>query len=293
MRKTECELMNGLTMSDQGRQAFYEKLDNTKKRPAALRIALIAACLCLCLTGIAYGAKLITGVSITKLITDGKVFDKPVAGDEVFEKFTHGYSVDFPDIQAYPLSAFSVAVQSTTETTILRFNTLDEIEKYLGITFCENTTLKAYPPRININTINGARKSSRYTASVFASDGQPNGAVWYVSYNMRGIYVDISARLAIQHPAIPKEDVPLYLKQFRMLEEKEVHDLSQEQYTTPNGLSVTIVTMAIDTRAGSIDHIAHFALDNITYSITVSATEQTTEKAMETLKSILDGYVIQ
>ena len=293
MKKTYCNLMDGLQMSDRGIQAFYEKLDHTKKRPAVLRIALIAACLCLCLTGIAYGAKLITGLSITKLITDGKVFDQPIAGDEVFEKFTHGYSVDFPDIQAYPLSAFSEAVQNTTENTILRFNTLEQVEEHLGITFCENTTLKAYPPRVKIDTINGGKKSSRYTVSVFASEGLPNGAIWYTSYNMQGIYVDISARLAIQHPSIPKEDVPLYLKQFRMLEEKEVVDLYQEQYTTPNGLSVTIVTMAMDTRAGSIDHIAHFALDNITYSITVSATEQTTEKAMETLKSILDGYVIQ
>ena len=293
MKKTYCELMDGLTMSDHSRQAFYEKLRQTKKRPAALRIALIAACLCLCLTGIAYGAKLITGVSITRLITDGKVFDKPVSGDEMFKKFTHGYSVDFPDIQAYPLSAFSTQAQNTTENTVLRFNTLEEIEEYLGITFCKNTTLKAYPPRLNIDTINGARKSSRYTASIFASEGQPNGAVWYVSYNMRGIYVDISARLAIQHPAIPKEDVPLYLKQFRMLEEKEVHDLSQEQYTTPSGLSVTIVTMDMDTRTESINHIAHFALDDITYSITVQATKHTTEKAMETLKSILDGYIIQ
>ena len=293
MKKIYCELMDGLELSNQATQSFYEKLHETKKQPAVLRIAVIAACLCLCITGIAYAAKLITGMSITRLITDGKVFDEPVAGDEVFEKFTHGYSVDFPDIQAYPVSAFSEAVQNTTENAILRFNTLKQVEEYLGISFCENTTLKAYPPRLNVDTINGAKKSSRYTASVFASEGQPNGAVWYASYNMQGIYVDVSARLAIQHPAIPKEDVPLYLKQFRMLEEKEVVDLSQEQYTTSSGLNVTIVTMAIDTRANSINHIAHFAIDDITYSITVDATEHTAVRAMETLKSILDGYVIQ
>lgn len=131
MKERYRNMMEQVSLSDQAKAAFEQKLDNahpTKKGVRVLRTALVAACVCLALVGGAFAAEHLAGVWL------GQV--------ESGEDHT-AYQVQ-ADFGQWKLDEMGRQMRADLECGELRraFDDKAELEKYLGVKLAVSETLE-------------------------------------------------------------------------------------------------------------------------------------------------------
>jgi hypothetical protein len=273
-----------------------------------VRGALIAACLCLALVGTAFAVTELADLNMRVYWT------APFSNKD-------GASVEFA-VDFYPLDSFTqelIALGAEDMSQQCRyFNNWDEMQAFVGVEVVHNPVLDSAEPGPKVgNPWNQDWLTHVLLVPVSTEDGelriiQENG-----SYLVDGIRVEVFAAIYTERAAgtlyYSSKGYPTTAEGFRHVDghyEKALGDgiharfgmeygkdceVTQETYTTPNGLDVLIIqAFQPDTKETSFG--AHFLMDGVLFQVAtwVDGTNGalTTDHAMEVLKTVLDGFEV-
>lgn len=282
MQKIYREIMEKQHMSQEGKAAFYVKLEKeqipSRKATRILRLATVAACLCLCLVGIVAATELALGKSVIELFT----------GDTKTEYGYSGFEVSFEGVKDYPLSAFSQTAQAIQEQTVIGYKTIGEMETAVGVSLCPNQKLSSMIPNHSY-AIDGVEKQGRCQAVYHARDGQLSDVFMRANYRIEGHLVGIGAHITVEHPAWDCEES--IDRHFNGRFHKEDSVLRSETYVGKNGLAASFVIAEVSGKYNW--YTAYYVIDDIVYTMDVTAGEgRPQEEILDIFKAILDGYEI-
>lgn len=242
-----------------------------RRKPAAWRWGLIAACLCAALVGTAVAAQYL-GVRIV----DG------AGGDEGPDVWLEG------GISYYPVDSLSEEVRELDDLCYVgkRFDSWDEIEDFIGIDLMNNPVLDASP-------------AHHYSYGVLRRDGAPiirgrflalgSGSltsIWAIGcYEIGEVNITVEGHLFTDRVAEVSDG---WDERFMGLSFSDEEQVSWEGYTTPSGLEAHVVT--IERTGHSTDECkAVFSLNGVPFIIKASAVQDLTA-AREALLQVLDGF---
>lgn len=279
------KMMEQQCLSDQAKQAVYRKLQEKKKaQPFFLRAAIMAACILLTVPVTVYAVKTIFGSGVVKI----------VEGDTSTGKFGTGFEVRYPESTSRKLSDFPEEIQTMEDYRLVVYDTWQEAEEALGITLVNNTFLLdkgVTKERLYNLKDEGIFQPAHCYASYNGLDNQFYRATVTAAYRYDNLSVTLKSTVTCEHPAISKEEeYEMHWNGF-LYEDRDVDEITQEQYFANNGINATVIT--ID-RAGSrsTDYAAVFSANGASYRITVHAYEEgKDEEAKNALERILEGFV--
>lgn len=280
------KLMEQQCLSDQAKQTIYCKLHEKEKKntqPFLFRAAIVAVCILLTVPMTVYAAKTIFGSGVVEI----------VEGNTSTGKLGTGFEVSFPELTSRQLSDFPEEIQTMEDYRLVVYDAWQEAEETLGITLVNNTFLlgegvtkeRAY----NLKD-EGIFQRAHCYASYNGLDNQFYRATITAAYRYDNMFISLRSTVTCEHPAISKqEEYEMHWNGF-LYEDRDVEEISQEQYLAQNGINATVIT--IDrTGSRSTDYVAAFSANGASYRITVHAYENgKNEEAKEVLESILEGF---
>ncbi len=294
MNNAYRKFMEQQNLSEQANSDFYEKLEAAKpprKKKVILKVAAIAACICLLIPISALAMENIFGFSLVEFIERNITQRTP----------GEGYDINYTNVYSRPIFDFSPELQSLDGDRSVGHDSWEEAEVELGIDLITNSILsdgETYPYEQYVLEIN--QNPDEYVlgsdlhhcvARYFAKGGQFYLAYVTAAYMRDGLLINVSTTVTAEHPAISPEDVDELHWTEVTYPKADVEQISQEQYTAQNGLMATI--MEIDrTFSKSTLYEATFAADGASYKINVHAeTSGRDTDAKELLIEILEGFV--
>ena len=276
--------------------AFYEKLEQThprKRISTLLRIAMVAACLCLLIPATVLAAGSIFSVSKVT------VCERPMPVDGLPGI---GMDIQYENIGNYELKDFPRHLQKLEEGEIVLHTSQEDVEKYLGLDLIENAVLSADDTH-QVAAFDESGKNYQTYCGVW--DGQFLFAKVRSVYKRNGIRFNMTAIATVEHPTMDEKE---YHNTNITYFDENNREILSEQYVTQGGIPVLIVTVMEDSHLSDnnralVDYFACFAVNNISYKIELTGwffdsydLEKFTspeEKAIETLTEILDGFVLE
>lgn len=282
-------LMEQKCLSEQAKQNFYSKLaheDVKKPHRFSLKAAIIAACILLMIPITALAVENIFGISIVQIITGRMLDGKPGTG----------YEVSYPTATARPLSDFPEELQTVDGNKTVIFKSWQEAEAELGFTLVNNEILTsadmikstAYDLRYE-----GIGERVHCYTRYNGKDGQLYRATVTAAYLYKQTAITLEATVTCSHPAISKEQEQQMHYSATLYEEADVEQISQEQYTTQNGITATIVILE---RSGNKpnDYAATFFANGASYQITIHSYDAIRDSwTKDTLINILEAFVFE
>lgn len=253
---------------------------------------MIAACLCLALVGTA-GAARFFGVRVDLLSNP----------EHPGDNYTAKGGIAFFPADSFPQQIRDMAAQGRTAGSY--FDTWAELEEFVGRELPGSAALELAQPGPRWNPRNSQEKSTHILLSTsFTGDQELTSVRAAGHYLLDGIWVQQSARLYTDKMEENYRKYGVEGEEFEggivmLYEEGSV--MTEEAYTTPNGLTATIVEVAPpqDSDYPITEYNAHFSIDGIQYHVgastyTVGYTRDTAPEdpahTLEVLKTVLDGF---
>lgn len=276
MEQRYRHMMEQVNMDEEFEADLLERIreGRPKRRPRPLRTALIAACVCLILTGTAVAA-------------GGGIFDfvEKLLGNS---RDAH-YDV-IPEIIRYPIVTFSKELQLWTQENDSEatkyFDSFQEMEDFSGIELYNNSVLSmTYKENINVLTFeqneDGLVESIGYTTN-YSIDGTILSHTTNESEDMDTAHITVGAILYTENTEV------LPVLTYHQLYEDNIIELSRENYLTPSGLPVVIVTGKTNESDLTVEilYSAHFVLRGMNYFVVSSGSDV----ELQTLKTVLDAF---
>lgn len=296
------EAMDSLGFSDEGKERIMKNLmeqttgKSGKRRNARpLRPVLIAAVLCLALLGTAVAAQ-IFAVHV----------DLQTNPNHPGDNYTVTGGIAF-----FPVDSFSRQVQDLAvlhETTGKNFTSWAEMEEFLGWDLPCSTALDSARPGPSAK-ISGSKEATHILLHTYTADQGLVSIGAEGNYLLDGIWIGQSAQLYTDKMEQNYKEYGQEGEEFNgglvMLYEKG-SVMTEETYTTPGGLTATIVEVepAPDAVGPTTDYNAHFSINGIQYSVSARfyAVGMTADDAaaaddpahtLDVLKTVLDGFVLE
>lgn len=256
------------------------KQTNRRRIPAA---AFVAAVLVVVLAGTALAAGYF-----------GQLDIEPVNGD-----YENGYKVTGAYQNISPEQLSEEVLEAAREGSGCRewtFDSWPEVEEFLGLEIADNAMLEEMaqsewePPHECDATPEEVR---RCTVQMYHSLGSPDEFCIYSSYF--GDYFEegpfgVNVMVLLKVKTEEEGDIPVVFRQ------ENIENVSEEQYVTPSGMEVTIITR--DSDVGRLDgtsfkqstYAAHFTLNNAMFVVYANFSEDTANSTLCLLKQVLDAY---
>lgn len=293
--------LDALRFSDAGKERIMNKLTQKNGQSAGkrrafrpLRAGLIAACLCLVLVGTA-GAVQFFGVRI----------DLQSNPDYPGDNYTVTGGIAFFPADSFPQQVHDMAVLH--EMTGKNFKSWAQMEEFLGRELPNSTALESAQSGPVVK-VSGSEKGTHILLKVYAVD---QGLVLVGAeghYVLDGIWIKQSAVIYTDKMEENYKEYGLEGEEFdggvTMLYEKG-SVMTEETYTTPNGLTATIVGVMPppDSDCLIAEYNAHFSIDGMQYRIGAStyavgmtavdvAAADDPAHTLEVLKRVLDGFTV-
>ena len=294
------DALDGLRFSTEGKERMMKNLmEQQEQKPVKrrgirpLRAGLIAACLCLALVGTA-GAAQFLGARI-----DWQAKDPLVSGS------SYGAKVD---TACFPADSFPQQIQDMAEQGNLtgkNFKSWAELEEFLGQDLPDSVALESAKPGplalISRNDKKGGTNIllcvSTCKQGIFSIEATGH-------YVLDDIHVEQEARLYTDKAEENYKEAGLeFDPKDIILTYEDGGEMTDETYTTPSGLTATIVTVVLsEGRQSTTRYNAHFSISGIQYRVTASfykagmtgadaATAEDPAHTLEVLKQVLDGFV--
>lgn len=287
------------------------ELDAPAKRrlPRIVRTGLIAACLCLALLGTAFAVTELSRMRVNW-------------GDSGIS--TDGYSVECA-VDFYPLSSFSQEVTAMAGLDQSQrhkyFDTWEELQAFTGVELVRNPVLDGAQPgpagTLPWEYDRGSQdpdKTHLWLETGATDDGELR-VVQAISTNLidgfwvrmlEGIYTERAEGTLyyIEEGSRVVNGIPEKKKGDGMharasLVYGEGYEVTQENYTTPNGLEALIILTARPAPEESTMCSAYFLIDGAYCQLIVGGSgpygdlpQPEPQQAMEILKQVLDGFVL-
>lgn len=261
-----------------------------RKKMTPWRGAAIAACLCLALVGTA-AALQFSGARI-----DWQV-EHPLASGS-----NYGAKVD---IICFPADSFPQEIQDMAASGTLsgkNFKSWAELEEFLGRSLPHSTALDSAQPGPRA-TVSGSKNGTNILLCVSTcQEGifSVNAAGHYV---LDGIWVQQEARLYTDKAEENYQKAGLEFDPGDVIMYEEGCEMTEETYTTPSGLTATIVRITPPGGGAKFvtEYNAHFSISGIQYRVTASTytagyspatVPEDPAHTLEVLKTVLDGFQV-
>ena len=270
-------LMEQQNISAEFTEQFYGKLEKSQPQRKSVRwqAALAAACIILMIPLTALAAKNIFGTPKVKL---GKLdwHDNP-----------NGYSIQFENLDSFPLKSFPKEMQMLNELKRIPYNSWEDAEKALGIDLLNNAFL-AHAEKLEMDYDDTGASHCRILYNTY------EGQLYYVSatanYRYSGLQLDIKAKIAVDHPELDEETKQLLLGLEGVINRPTVVETDCAEYTTTAGIPVVILRSNLDY---AIRCIAVFAVNDVSYEITAWVRPNNENADMQILYDVLDGFQLK
>ena len=323
MKDAYTKLMVQQHTSAAGDEAFYEALEKAeKKRKPVWKAAVAVACILLLIPVTVWAAETIFGVTTVTQTARPTYNNKPGIGlDIVFE-----------NIEAYPIEAFSEHLQQLTDYETAVHDSWAEAEEYLGIdlvdnihftakdTYCRPAFLGKTHQETSVHPDKRGQLKKRFGKNTRTVCGVYDGQLYFstveAEFERDQTYFSVRAMVSVDLPNEIKEDIYNYGHGYSITYADRYEtpvDVETEQYVTPAGIPVLIVTVTTegclsDQNAEKdweslVDCVALFSVNNVSYrvhanwkSFGTSDAEQYGSpegKIMPALLEFLDGFVIE
>lgn len=280
-------MMEQQHLSEQSKQAFYYNLQHSehkKKRSFIPKMAAVAVCILLLIPITVYAVEHIFGVSLVEMIT----------GISSRGKDAIGYEVTYPELSNRPLSDFPEEIQTMENYRLAVYDSWQDAEEELGITLVNNTFL--FDESVTKErTYNLKEEGIFQRAHCF---GQYNGldnqfyrATIAAAYRYDNMLITLRSTVTCDHPAISEEESKDLHWSSAYYEIEDLEQISQEGYTTTNGITANIVTVD-RTGSKSTDYEATFSANGASYRITIHSYKAGRDaEVKDTLIKILEGFL--
>lgn len=259
-----------------------------------LRVGLIAAAVCLALVGTAVAAQ----------VFEVRV-DLQTNPDHPGNNYTVTGGIAFFPADSFPQQVHDVV--ALHETTGKNFKSWAELEEFLGRDLPNSTALDSAEPGPQAR-VSGSERGTNILLYVHTADQGLVSIGARGHYLLDGIWVQQSADLYTDKMEQNYKEYGQEGETFDggivMLYE-EGATMTEETYTTPGGLTVTIVEVesAPDAVRPTTEYNAHFSINGIQYKVSATfySVGMTTDEAaakddpahtLEVLKQVLDGFVV-
>ena len=280
-------LMEQQHLSEQAKQAFYYNLQHSehkKKHSFIPKMAAVAVCILLIIPITVYAVEHIFGVSVVEMIT----------GVSSRGKDAIGYEVTYPELSNRPLSDFPEEIQIMDGNKLSTYSSWVQAEEELGITLINNhffadeevTNEYAYDLKEE-----GIFKRVHCFAYYNGLDNQFYRASITAAYRYDNMHITLRSTVTCDHPAISAEESKALNWSSAYYETEDVEQISQEEYTTTNGITANIVTVD-RTGSKSTDYEATFSANGASYRITIHSYDKGRDaEVKDTLIKILEGFI--
>lgn len=289
MKNRYCNLMEQQKLSDQAKEAFFTELQSAKTEKRGIpfyKAIAAAACLVLLIPVLVLAAEQIFGDVNLKRVENATIHDQPGIG----------YEVRFHTLQSHPITEFSPHLQQLKETKQISYASWEEAQKDLGIgllanKLCTDGEAEAIVPYMPEETPRMTHCQGVYTVT----DGQLSAARIQAAYKCSGVKFTVSARLtAEQSLKTDGQQAPNFTYLYYQKADPKV---TTEQYTTKNGIPMTVcIIQAEDSAnaAGFTDYHAYFAVNDVTYAVSVIGCDGIWEDAhiYGVLCEVLEGFAV-
>lgn len=281
-------MMEQQCLSNSAQQAFYEKVQTSqlrKKTAVVVKIAVIAACICLLIPITVFAVEIISGYSIVEIF-EGKTNSN---------HFDTGYQVTYPDALSRPLSDFPEELHNMEEQyTVHTYASWEDAEISLGIKLINNTVLsgegiqKARSYNLAYDGISGRQHCFAYFNG---KSGQFYRAMITAAYRYQNAHITVHSTVTAQHPEISGEDAYRLHQTGVEYRDADVVSITQEPYAANNGIQTSIVRVEW-ANGHSPEYAACFFANGASYKITVSSYDpQKDAESRALLIDILDAFV--
>lgn len=283
-----------------------------RKKRIPWRGLAVAACLCLALLGTAAAVTEYANLRILWRTTHSSMVN------------IDGYIVEFP-VDFYPMDTFSQELRDMAaadpgrwkhegeETAHQYFDSWDDMQDFIGLELFRNPVLDSAEPRLagTYPWEYHRHQDPDKTHLLLLPSNTDDGELYLINasgdYLMDGVYVSVleviyteQAEGNLYYPAGNGEARgDGYHAHYEMVyNNTESHEESSEVYTTPNGLTATIVqTNWSSTKAEGAARCAYFLIDGVQFVVSAIGFSSdwptmTPEYTMEVLKTVLDGFQI-
>lgn len=280
-------MMEQQHLSEQAKQAFYYNLQHSEhkeKHSFILKMAAVAVCILLLIPITVYAVEHIFGVSVVEMIT----------GVSSRGKDAIGYEVTYPELSNRPLSDFPEEIQIMDGNKLSTYSSWVQAEEELGITLVNNhffadeevTNEYAYDLKEE-----GIFKRVHCFAYYNGLDNQFYRASITAAYRYDNMHITLRSTVTCDHPAISAEESKELHWSSAYYETEDVEQISQEEYTTTNGITANIVTVD-RTGSKSTDYEATFSANGASYRITIHTYDKGRDtEVKDTLIKILEGFI--
>ena len=276
------------SVRDRVRAAAERRCKPRLMRP--LRRALAAACVVLALVGTVAAAQF-SGVRI-----DWQV-EHPFASGS-------NYSARV-DTARFPADSFPQGIQDMAASASLsgkNFESWAELEEFLGRSLPHSTALESAQPGPRA-TVSGSKNGTNILLHVLTCQEGISSIGATGHYVLDGIWVQQSARLYTDKAEENYQNAGMEFDPGDIISYEEGCEMAEETYTTPSGLTATIVR--VTPPEGGVQFVteynAHFSLGGIQYTVTASAytvgyspatIQEDPAHTLEVLKAVLDGFTV-
>jgi hypothetical protein len=253
---------------------FYGVLEKKQPQRKAIRwqIALAAACIILMIPFTALAAKNIFGTPKIKI------------GKLDWHNSPNGYSIQFENVDSFPLETFPKEIQTLREMKRIPYNSWEDAEKALRLDLLNNAFL-AHAEKLEMDYDDTGASHCRILYNTY------EGQLYYVSatanYRYSGLQLDIKAKIAVDHPELDEETKQLLLGLEGVINRPTVVETDCEEYTTTAGIPVVILHWNLDQ---VIRYVAVFAVNDISYEVTAWVNPDNEEAEVMILKNVLNSF---
>ena len=253
---------------------FYGVLEKKQPQRKAIRwqIALAAACIILMIPFTALAAKNIFGTPKIKI------------GKLDWHNSPNGYSIQFENVDSFPLETFPKEIQTLREMKRIPYNSWEDAEKALRLDLLNNAFL-AHAEKLEMDYEDTGTSHCRILYNTY------EGQLYYVSatanYRYSGLQLDINAKIAVDHPELDEETKQLLLGLEGVINRPTVVETDCEEYTTTAGIPVVILHWNLDQ---VIRYVAVFAVNDISYEVTAWVNPNNEEAEVMILKNVLNSF---
>ena len=272
---------------------FYEKLEThstNKKRTPIWKTAAVAACIGLLIPVSVWAAENYFGVTLIEYL-EGQDFR---GIDSV------GYQLQVENVENIPITEFSPYLQELEEPELAYFNTWEEAEQAIGIELLNNPILTDEDTNPMKSFYTGKNPRLAHVQGRYqALDGQLFSVILEAQYYRNRVGFWVSVNMTADNPKMTEELFQIY-HGFgkRYYPTSKTDGFTVEQYTTQNGIPVTIVWP----ENGYSMPEAYFSVNNVSYNVEISRYETFTSKETEEmavarvydlLKEVLEGFTLE
>lgn len=253
---------------------FYGVLEKKQPQRKAIRwqIALAAACIILMIPFTALAAKNIFGTPKIKI------------GKLDWHNSPNGYSIQFENVDSFPLETFPKEIQTLREMKRIPYNSWEDAEKALRLDLLNNAFL-AHAEKLEMDYEDTGASHCRILYNTY------EGQLYYVSatanYKYKGLQLDIQAKITVDHPELDEETKQLLLGLEGVINRPTVVETACEEYTTTAGIPVVILHWNLDQ---VIRYVAVFAVNDISYEVTAWINPDNEEAEVMILKNVLNSF---